>query len=138
MKQVQGDEDLISDDQYIDQVREFDEAVSEDLNTAIALLSLDVFLNSKPADPSAVLKAVAAIDAVLGLDLLTLTREDLRVRPADAQIDETEIERQLDLREEARRNKNFPAADAIRDDLAAKDVEIMDGDPLRWEWRVTP
>ena len=44
---------------------------------------------------------------------------------------------QLDLRLEARSNKNFPAADAIRDALMTQGVEIMDGDPLRWDWRIT-
>ena len=32
--------------------------------------------------------ALAAMDAVLGLQLLTLSREELRLRPKDATIDE--------------------------------------------------
>ena len=42
-----------------------------------------------------------------------------------------------ETREQARANKNFPAADAIRDELTAAGVEIMDGDPIRWEWKIT-
>ncbi|MBC7985653.1 MAG: hypothetical protein H7X93_03145 [Sphingomonadaceae bacterium] len=73
---------------------------------------------------------------MLGLDLLTLGRADLRARPASATIDEAEIERLLGLRERARADKNFPAADAIRDELTAAGVEIMDGNALCWEWRL--
>lgn len=115
----------------------FDDSVSEDLNTPKALIHLDEILAQKKIDRSEKLAALGEIDAVLGLDLLALTRTDLRLRPASAEITEDDIERQLDLRKEAKANKNFPAADAIRDDLTAKGVEIMDGDPLRWDWRIT-
>lgn len=115
----------------------FDAAVSDDLNTPKALTYLDEILAQKKIDRGEKLAALAEADTVLGLDLLRLDRTDLRIRPASADIDETEIERQLDLRREAKANKNFPAADAIRDDLAARGVEIMDGDPLRWDWRIT-
>lgn len=114
----------------------FDAAVSDDLNTPKALTHLDDVLALKKIDRSEKLAAIGEADAVLGLELLTLDRADLRIRPATAEITEDEIERQLDLRAEAKSNKNFPAADAIRDELAAKGVEIMDGDPLRWEWRI--
>ncbi len=62
------------------------EAVSDDLNTPRALPSLDELLADKKLSPADRLAALAEFDAVLGLDLPTLTREDLRVRPADAAI----------------------------------------------------
>lgn len=114
----------------------FGAAVSDDLNTPEALTHLDEILARKKVDRGEKLAAIAEADAVLGLKLLTLDRADLRLRPGDAEIDEAGIERQLDLRTAARSNKNFPAADAIRDELTAKGVEIMDGDPLRWDWRI--
>jgi cysteinyl-tRNA synthetase len=76
------------------------------------------------------------MDQVLGLNLLNLTRADLRVRPKDAVVEEAEIEAELDRRQQARVDKDFAASDAIRDALLARGVEVMDGDPLRWEWRV--
>lgn len=79
---------------------------------------------------------VAAFDQVLGLNLLTLTRENLRIRPKSATITETEIEAALARRKEARAAKDFAASDAIRDELAAQGVEVMDGDPLGWEWKL--
>jgi cysteinyl-tRNA synthetase len=115
----------------------FDAAVSDDLNTPKALTHLDEILALKKIDRSEKLAALGEVDAVLGLELLTLARADLRLQPASAAIDETEIERHLDLRQDAKANKNYPAADAIRDELTARGVEIMDGDPLRWDWRIT-
>ena len=76
------------------------------------------------------------MDAVLGLDLFKITRTDLRIRPKDAQITEAEIEGALARRKAARAEKDFATSDAIRDELAAKGVEMMDGDPLGWEWRL--
>jgi cysteinyl-tRNA synthetase len=67
---------------------------------------------------------------------MTLTRADLRIRPTSATITEDEIEAALARRKEARAAKDFAASDAIRDELAAQGVEVMDGDPLGWEWKL--
>ena len=63
-------------------------------------------------------------------------RADLRIRPKSATLTEAEIEAALDKRAEARAAKDFATSDAIRDDLIAKGVEVMDGDPLGWDWRL--
>ena len=86
--------------------------------------------------PAARLEALAAFDDVLGLNLLTLTRMDLRVRPATATLTADDVESRLAARREARAAKDFAQSDAIRDALAASGVEVMDGDPLGWEWRL--
>ena len=46
-----------------------------------------------------------------------------------------EIEAALTRRKEARAAKDFAASDALRDELAAQGVEVMDGDPLGWDWK---
>ena len=115
---------------------DFGAAVSDDLNTAKALTVLDDVLAQKKVDAGQRLTAIAAMDAVLGLNLLALERADLRLRPASASIDEAKIEHMLKLRKEARADKNFAASDAIRDELVAAGIEVMDGDPLGWEWRI--
>ncbi len=114
-----------------------DAALSDDLNTPKALPVLDELLADKKISPQDRIAAVADFDAVLGLDLLALSREDLRVRPKSAQIDEAGIAARLEERREARAAKDFPRSDAIRDELAALGVEVMDGDPLGWDWKVT-
>ncbi len=109
--------------------------VSFDLNTPAALTSLETLLYSARSS-SDKHELMETFDAVLGLNLLHLTRADLRIRPKSATITETEIEAALDRRQEARAAKDFATSDAIRDDLIAKGVEVMDGDPLRWEWKL--
>jgi cysteinyl-tRNA synthetase len=113
-----------------------DAAVSDDLNTPKALPVLDELLADKKVGPADRLAALADFDAVLGLELLTLSREDVRVRPKTATIDEAGIAARLEERREARAAKDFPRSDAIRDELAAIGVEVMDGDPLGWDWKV--
>jgi cysteinyl-tRNA synthetase len=132
---VQGDDDL-SNMEFRDTIAEFDEAISDDLNTSIGLLGVEAALSSKRVAPGIVLKMVAAMDAVLGLNLLNLSRADLRIRPKHAVLTEAEIQDSLARRKAARAEKDFATSDAIRDELAAKGVEVMDGDPLGWEWKL--
>ena len=114
----------------------FDTAVSDDLNTPVALTVLEDLLATKKVDLRQKLVAAAAMDAVLGLKLTQLTRSELRIRPRDAAIVEAEIEDALARRRAARAEKDFATSDAIREELAARGVEVMDGDPLGWEWKL--
>ena len=113
-----------------------DAAVSDDLSTPRALPILDEMLGDKRVAPADRLDALIDFDAVLGLDLATIRREDLRIRPADAKLDEATINARLEERRAARAAKDFPRSDAIRDELAAAGVEVMDGDPLGWDWKL--
>ncbi|MEJ7934487.1 cysteine--tRNA ligase [Sphingobium sp. AN558] len=117
-------------------LEQFDAALSDDLMTprAMPLLEEAIALKKVPVDEKLCL--IAAFDQALGFDLLTLTRADLRITPKDAQIAPDEIEAELDRRTSARADKDFAASDAIRDALIARGVEVMDGDPLRWDWRL--
>jgi cysteinyl-tRNA synthetase len=117
-------------------VERFEAAISDDLNTAIALTAFEEALALKKVDAGEKLAALAAMDSVLGLGLLTLDRTELRIRPKAATISEAEIEATLARRKEARAEKDFALSDALRDELAAQGVEVMDGDPLGWEWKL--
>jgi cysteinyl-tRNA synthetase len=114
----------------------FETAIRDDLNTSVALTLLDDAIVLKKVEPAAKLALIAEIDSVLGLGLLTLTRAELRLRPATATISEGEIEAALADRRAARAAKDFAQSDAIRDALIARGVEVMDGDPLGWDWRI--
>ena len=133
LKRVQGDD-------FHPEVRRFlnayDNWISEDLNTGVPLTILEQILALKIVDSSEKLAAVDAIDSVLGLNLLSLTRADLRTRPKAATITEPEIDAILAQRKEARAAKDFATSDALRDELAAQGVEVMDGDPLGWDWKL--
>lgn len=121
---------------YAAEVLGFDQAIADDLNTSVALTVLDNVLARKKVEPAAKLAVVAAMDAVLGLNLLSLSRTDLRLRPKAAAITEAEIEAILAQRKDARAAKDFATSDRLRDDLAAQGVEVMDGDPLGWDWKL--
>ena len=113
-----------------------EEAVSDDLATPRALPILDELLADKRVAPADRVAALDDFDAVLGLDLATISREDLRIRPITATIDEDMIAARLADRRDSRAAKDFGRSDAIRDELAAAGVEVMDGDLLGWDWKI--
>jgi cysteinyl-tRNA synthetase len=117
----------------------FATAICDDLNTPAALTTTETVI----ANPGNIklganiqLSLLATFDTVLGLEILTTSRTDLRIRPKAATITEAEIEATLARRKEARAAKDFAASDALRDELASQGVEVMDGDPLGWEWKL--
>ncbi|MGY4396623.1 cysteinyl-tRNA synthetase [Sphingomonas sp. UYAg733] len=113
-----------------------EEAVSDDLATPRALPVLEEMIADKRITASDRLAALTGFDAVLGLELATVTRADLRVRPATATVTAEDIDARLADRKQARADKDFARSDAIRDELASAGVDVMDGDPLGWDWRL--
>jgi len=124
-----------ADRRLTDLLAKFDAVMSDDLNTPVALTLLEETAAMKKIDAGQKAAALAAMDAVLGLDLLTLERTDLRIRPKTATITAEEIDTTLARRKDARAAKDFAASDALRDELIAAGVEVMDGDPLGWDWQ---
>ena len=123
-----------------EEVESFEWFVEQDLNTAAALVTFEEAVGL--AGPSVdwaidALTAALYMDRVLGLNLAKLTRADLRIRPKSATITEPEIDAILTRRKVARAAKDFATSDALRDQLAAHSVEVMDGDPLGWDWKLS-
>ena len=109
--------------------------ISSDLDTATVVIFVEI--TCAETDHAAHrLAAIFEMDELLGLNLEHLTRADLRIRPKAATLTEAEIEAALAARKEARAAKDFAKSDAIRDELIAKGVEVMDGDPLGWDWKL--
>jgi cysteinyl-tRNA synthetase len=133
LKQVQGDE-VGEPIEWL--TTNFETNICDDLNTSAALALFENVITWKDGEPQKKLAALEKLDPIFGLNLLTLTRKNLRIRPKAACLNEAEIEAALLLRKEARAAKDFARSDAIRDDLIAKGVEVMDGDPLGWDWRI--
>ncbi|WP_324739675.1 cysteine--tRNA ligase [Tsuneonella sp. CC-YZS046] len=115
-------------------LEKFDAALADDLNTPVALTVLEEALAAKKVDAAQKSALVGAMMFALGLALPE--REALRLRPKGATITEAEIEVAMERRKAARAGKDFATSDAIRDELAARGVEVMDGDPLGWEWKL--
>jgi cysteinyl-tRNA synthetase len=128
--------DMIDDPILLDHMRRFDATISDDLNTAVALTVVEDVLGLKKIDGGQRLGTLQRMDATLGLGLLEHSRADLRNRPVTQAMTEREVEAALSERSAARAAKDFATSDRIRDDLIAKGVEVMDGDPLGWDWRI--
>jgi cysteinyl-tRNA synthetase len=126
----------VEDRRLTDLLDKFDTAISDDLNTAVALTLLEDVIAMKKIDAGQKRAAIGTIDAVLGVGLLDLPREALRICPKIAAITGEEIEAALARRKEARAAKDFATSDKLRDELIAAGVEVMDGDPLGWDWRL--
>ncbi|MDD3799509.1 MAG: cysteine--tRNA ligase [Novosphingobium sp.] len=115
-------------------LEKFDAALADDLNTPVALTVLEEAVAVKKVDAGQKAALAGAMMSALGLALPE--REALRIRPKTAQMDEAGIEAAMERRKAARAAKDFATSDAIREELAAKGVEVMDGDPLGWEWKL--
>jgi cysteinyl-tRNA synthetase len=120
---------------------QFEEVISQDLNTAEALVALDRVFAFKRVDPAQKASVVIMMLEVLGLDIQAATAgfvspTSLRIRPKTATITEPEIEAILAQRKDARAAKDFATSDRLRDELTAQGVEVMDGDPLGWDWKL--
>ncbi|WP_340313238.1 cysteine--tRNA ligase [Rhizorhabdus argentea] len=114
---------------------QFDTALSNDLMVPQALPLLEQALADKSIAVDEKLRVIASMDMALGLALLTTARIDLRLRPADAKIDEAAIELRIAARQQARAAKDYAASDRIRDELAECGVAVMDGaGAMHWDW----
>lgn len=115
------DEDL--DKKVQEEKKEFVEAMEDDLNTARAtgsLFSLARDINTHIAGGAKKDSLQEAYDVFMELAgvLGILGRRD--------EMDASEIEALLEERKEARKNKDFARADAIRDELADRGIAIED------------
>lgn len=115
-------------------VQRFEEHMNDDLDTpraAAALFDLireaNKILDAGPVERGqlqSVSDTLRRIDTVLGV-----------IRPEEPMLDE-EIERLIQDRQEARKRRDFAAADAIRDQLAARGIVLEDTrEGVRWKRR---
>ena len=129
----------VSDDDklFYERLGDLDKALKDDLGTPRALAVVNAVLADLQFPSNRFEEMLLLFDETLGLELRTLTRADLRIRPATAALTEAELDARLADRKEARAAKDFARSDAIRNELAAAGVEVMDGDPLGWDWKLT-
>jgi len=106
-------------------VTDFTAAMDDDLNVSGALGALFEFMHTvnqgwsqlRAGDAPLLRDALERINSVLGLGSLG--------RPAGDRLAE-EIERKIAARQEARKNRDFARADAIRDELKALGILLLD------------
>ena len=114
------DEGVLDNEAFDNYNKRFKDALSDDLNTSMALTILYEVLKDNNLNDKTKKVLVENFDQVLSLDLLKkVTKEideDLEKYVSDAII----------RRNEAKKNKDFTLADNIRDELKAKGVLIKD------------
>lgn len=127
------------------------DALDDDLNMPVALAALAEFLRTVNELCDQALKkkgkaakaavdtaraGFAALEAELGLGTETPNEILLRIRDrraAERGIDAADVERQIEARTSARQAKDFAEADRIRNALAERGVELLDGpEGTRW------
>ncbi|MBF6126612.1 cysteine--tRNA ligase [Nocardia brasiliensis] len=120
-------------------IREFDEAISDDLGTPRAVAVLSSVLSDQDIPALDALKVIGVFDLVLGLDLLTLNPRDLVIRPVDAPLDNDDVEALVAARQQARAARDWQRADEVRDRLTEAGVLVQDGTatvPTTWSWQI--
>ena len=100
-------------------IKQFKDAIENDLNTSSMITTLYDVLKSDLNDASK-LYLVNEFDKVLSLDL---TKEDKK--EIDKEL-ENYILSKIEERKEAKANKDFAKADAIRNELLSKGIELKD------------
>jgi cysteinyl-tRNA synthetase len=127
---------LFSEPDLLSVKARFAASIDNDLNTPEALTAVEeVLAGTQPNDVKRQL--IEEFDHVLGLNLLSLTRSELNIRPASASITDDEINAALMARAEARAAKDYAKSDLIRLELSAAGVEVMDGMSVpSWDWKI--
>ncbi|MBQ8131575.1 MAG: cysteine--tRNA ligase [Bacilli bacterium] len=112
------EEGTIQKDQYDSYFEKFKDALSDDLNTSNALTILYDVLKDDELNGSTKISLIRKFDEVFSLDLF-------KTDEVDAELVEY-IEKKIEERKEAKKNKDFALADSIRDELASKGIELLD------------
>ena len=110
--------------------KKFTDALDNDLNTSLAITALYDLLKSK-TNAATKLSLIAEYETVLGLGLLEAAEKELAAKKeAEAAAADDpfvkEIEEKIKQRKEAKAAKNYALADAIRNELLAKGVTLID------------
>ncbi len=112
-----GDVDQAKFDEY---KAKFTDAITNDLNTSMAITVLYDMLKADMSDATK-RKLVESYDKVLSLDLLSEEEQTSVDNELEAYINE-----KIEERKQAKKAKDFAKADAIRDELLGKGIELKD------------
>jgi cysteinyl-tRNA synthetase len=101
-----------------DYADEFRKAIEDDLNTPVALSTMWSVIRDEEISDREKLRLLLDFDKILGFGFASWKREAVKVPP--------EVQKLLDARAEARKNKQWKASDEIRDKIKALGYEVSD------------
>ena len=120
-KTLSLDNDGVMDADAFDKYnKEFISYINDDMNTSSSLTVLYDVLKDDSLNDVTKKALVESFDKVLSLDLLK--QEEIKV---DDELIKY-VEKQIELRLEAKKNKDFLTADKIRDELLEKGISLKD------------
>ena len=108
----------LEDELYNSYKQKFLEELSNDLNTANALTVLYELLKDEKVNGTTKLKLIEKYDEILSLNLIKKNEIDSTLQDY--------IEKKIQERSEAKKNKDFALADQIRNELLEKNIIIKD------------
>ena len=110
----------------------FRDAISDDLNTSMAITLLYDVLKADTTGATK-LALVKSFDKVLSLDLIGHTASSKEEKEVDPELEAYVLDA-IERRAAAKKAKDFATADAIRDELLQKGVEIKDTrEGVKWQ-----
>lgn len=128
-----NDNDNVNENSLIPYREAFTEAMDNDLNTSLGLTCVYDVLKANDINDSEKLALIKEFDSVLSLDLLNGEN-----KATDESVDDNlaaEVEKLIQKRNEARKNKDWATADAIRDELKEKNIVLIDT-PEGVKWKI--
>ena len=111
--------DEVDNNKYNEYIEKFSEAIKDDLNTSNMVTLVYDVLKDDISDGTK-LAIIEKFDEVLSLDLTVVEEKEV-----DADL-EKEVLAKIEERKEAKKNKDFARADAIRDELLARGIKLID------------
>ena len=114
-----------SDEEYDRLMQSFNDALGNDLNTAMGITVLYDVLKSS-ANNATKLALIGEFDKVLGLDLIKKAEEKAASGDSSESDIPAEVLELAEQRKAARKEKNFALADELRDKIAALGYEIKE------------
>ena len=100
-------------------VKKFGSCIEDDLNTSNMVTLVYDVLKDESLNDGTKRDIISKFDEVLSLDLFKEEKKEISQ-------DEEMINEQIKLRNEAKKNKDFAAADKIRDELLEKGIRLID------------
>ena len=111
--------DEVDNNKYNEYIEKFSEAIKDDLNTSNMVTLVYDVLKDDISDGTK-LAIIEKFDEVLSLDLTVAEEKEV-----DADL-QKEVLAKIEERKEAKKNKDFAKADAIRDELLARGIKLID------------
>lgn len=133
LQELQDVEVEVSSDDVTD---EFLHALKDDLNTPAAFAELHKLAKRANTEKETVSRSVLKKQIIASGNILGILQQNPNEWfQGNSDTDESEIQKLLDLRAQAKKDKNFALADEIRDKITAMGMQILDHPDGSSSWR---